>query len=56
VRPPTLKDHAAVGHYATGAGLPVRLWSSIGRADMAAFLVGEAEDPQFVHAFPRIIR
>ena len=56
VRPPALKDHAAVGRFTTGVGLPIRLWSCIGRADLAAFLIDEAEHPQFVHAFPRIVR
>lgn len=56
VRPPTLKDHRAIGHYTTGVSVPIRLWSSIGRADLAAFLVDEAEDSQYVHAFPRIVR
>ena len=56
VRPPALKNNAETGDYTTGVDLPVRLWSSIGRADLAAFLVDEAEEPQFVHAYPRITR
>jgi nucleoside-diphosphate-sugar epimerase len=40
--------------YQIGTELPIRLWSSIGRADLAAFLVHEAETAQFVRAYPRI--
>ena len=54
VRPPALKNNAETGRYTTGVDLPIRLWSSIGRADLAGYLVREAEEPQFVHAFPRI--
>jgi putative NADH-flavin reductase len=54
VRAPKLTDGAATGAYRTGAELPVRLWSSISRADLAAFLVQEAETARFVRAHPRI--
>ncbi|MEU4363521.1 NAD(P)H-binding protein [Promicromonospora sp. NPDC023987] len=56
VRPPSLTDAAAKGAYRVGTALPVRLWSSVGRADLAAFLVREAEAPRFVRARPRIHR
>ncbi|WP_166459441.1 NAD(P)-dependent oxidoreductase [Amycolatopsis pithecellobii] len=56
VRPPKLSDHAAIGKYRAGTDLPIRLWSSIGRADLAAFLLDEAETPQYSHAYPRIVR
>lgn len=56
VRPPKLTDSVEIEHYVTGVDLPIRLWSSIGRADLAGFLVREAEDPRFEHAFPRIAR
>ncbi|WP_067687056.1 NAD(P)-dependent oxidoreductase [Actinoplanes awajinensis] len=56
VRPPKLSDHAAIGTYTAGAGLPIRLWSAIGRADLAAFLLDEAESPRYEHAYPRITR
>ena len=56
VRPPKLSDHEAIGKYTVGTGLPVRVWSSIGRADLAAFLIDEAETPQYAHAYPRIAR
>jgi putative NADH-flavin reductase len=56
VRPPKLSDHAAIGKYTAGTDLRIRLWSSIGRADLAAFLLDEAETPQYVHAYPRITR
>ena len=56
VRPPKLSDHDATGKYTAGTGLPIRLWSSIGRADLAAFLIDEAETPRYAHAYPRITR
>jgi uncharacterized protein YbjT (DUF2867 family) len=56
VRPPKLSDHDAIGKYTVGTGLPIRVWSSIGRADLAAFLVDEAETPQYENAYPRITR
>jgi putative NADH-flavin reductase len=56
VRPPLLKDSPATGRYEVGDDLPIRLWHSIGRADLAGFLVREAESPQFVRGYPRIHR
>ncbi|HUQ56267.1 NAD(P)-dependent oxidoreductase [Lentzea sp.] len=56
VRPPKLSDHDAIGKYRTGTDLRIRLWSSIGRADLAAFLLDEAETPRYLHAHPRITR
>ncbi|OLF16502.1 NAD(P)-dependent oxidoreductase [Actinophytocola xanthii] len=56
VRPPKLSGHKAIGKYRAGTDLPIRLWSSVGRADLAAFLVDEAESPRYVHAHPRITR
>jgi putative NADH-flavin reductase len=56
VRPPKLSDHDPTGKYATGADLPIRVWSSIGRADLAAFLIDEAETPRYERGYPRIAR
>ena len=56
VRPPALKNAPARGHYRTGVDLPIRLWSSISRSDLADFLVREVEAPAYVHAFPRIVQ
>ena len=56
VRPPKLSDHDEIGKYRAGADLRIRLWSSIGRADLAAFLLDEAETPRYAHAYPRITR
>ncbi len=56
VRPPLLTNRPEIRHYVTGVDLPIRLWSSAGRIDLAAFLVGEAEDPQFERGYPRIAR
>ncbi|MGW5723680.1 NAD(P)-dependent oxidoreductase [Amycolatopsis sp. NPDC003865] len=55
-RPPKLSDHGETGKYKVGTDLRIRLWSSIGRADLAAFLVDEAETPKYTHACPRITR
>jgi putative NADH-flavin reductase len=56
VRPPKLTDARATGGYVTGDLLPIRLWHSVGRADLADFLVREAEDDEFVRRYPRIHR
>jgi len=56
VRPPKLSGHQAIGKYTAGTDLPIHLWSTIGRADLAAFLVDEAETPHFAHSYPRITR
>lgn len=56
VRPPMLKDTPATGKYQVGEELPIHLWHTIGRADLAAFLVREAEESQFVRRYPRIHR
>ncbi|MFG1641227.1 NAD(P)-dependent oxidoreductase [Amycolatopsis sp. NPDC049252] len=55
-RPPKLSDRRRIGKYRAGTDLPIRMWSSVGRADLAAFLVGEAETPQYTHACPRVVR
>jgi putative NADH-flavin reductase len=54
VRAPALRNAPATGRYRTGERLPIRLWNSIGRADLADFLLREAEAPAFVHGRPRI--
>ncbi|GAA3454802.1 SDR family oxidoreductase [Dactylosporangium matsuzakiense] len=56
VRPPKLSDGPATGNGRVGTDLPIRVWSSVGRADLAAFLVGEAENSRYVRAYPRITR
>lgn len=56
VRPSALSNKKAVGRYQVAVDLPIRLWSSIGRADLAGFLVHEAEQPRFLRALPRIAR
>lgn len=56
VRPPMLKDTPATGKYQVGDQLRIKLWHSIGRADLADFLVREAENDDFVRRCPRIHR
>ncbi|MGP3533365.1 NAD(P)-dependent oxidoreductase [Microbacterium sp. RD1] len=56
VRPPMLRNGPATARYRTGDELPIRLWHSIGRADLADFLVREAFEGRFVGRYPRIRR
>ncbi|GLY98667.1 NADH-flavin reductase [Actinoplanes sp. NBRC 103695] len=56
VRPPKLSNHPPTGNSRVGTDLPIHVWSSIGRADLAAFLIDEAENPRYVRAYPRITR
>ena len=56
VRPPKLSNRPATGNSRVGTRLPIRVWSSIGRADLAVFLIDEAETPHYVRACPRITR
>jgi putative NADH-flavin reductase len=56
VRPPTLRNTPATGSFEHGEDLQIRVWSSISRADLARFLVREAEDPKYVYKYPRIRR
>lgn len=56
VRPPALRDGPVTGRYRVGTGLRVHLWSSVGRADLADFLVHEADEPRFVREQPRVLR
>jgi putative NADH-flavin reductase len=56
VRPPMLKDTPATGTYVTGDDLPIRLWHAISRADLADFLVLEAEESRYVRRYPRLHR
>jgi uncharacterized protein YbjT (DUF2867 family) len=55
VRPPMLRDTAA-GSFQVGENLPIKLWHSIGREDLAGFLIGEADERRFVRGYPRIHR
>jgi putative NADH-flavin reductase len=56
VRPPMLTNAREAGRYQAGDRLAIRLWHSIGRADLADFLVREAETGEFVRRYPRIHR
>ena len=56
VRPPKLSNHPPTGNSRISTDLPIHVWSSIGRADLAAFLIDEAENPRYVRAYPRITR
>jgi putative NADH-flavin reductase len=56
VRPPMLKDTVATGRVQVGENLPIKLWHSIGREDLAGFLVDEADERRFVRGYPRIHR
>ena len=54
VRAPALSNATASGPARAGEHLPIRLWHSIGRADLAAFLVTEAERGDFVRRIVRV--
>jgi len=54
VRPPALHDSPATGRYRTGPHLRIGLRSRISRADLAGFVLNEAAEGNYVHAFPRI--
>ncbi|MBI4940012.1 MAG: NAD(P)H-binding protein [Actinobacteria bacterium] len=56
VRPPMLRNVPATGAYRVGEDLPIRLWHSIGREDLAGFLVREAAEAKYVRRYPRIHR
>jgi putative NADH-flavin reductase len=56
VRPPMLRDSPATGRYRVGPDLPIRVWDAIGRADLAEFLVDEAENGRFARGYPRLRR
>ena len=56
VRPPMLRDAPATGRYRVGTELPIRVWDSIGRGDLAEFLVDEAETGRFARGYPRLRR
>jgi putative NADH-flavin reductase len=56
VRPPMLRNSRETGTYTTGDRLPIKLWHSIGRADLADLLVREVEDDVFVRRYPRVHR
>ncbi|GAA2655033.1 NAD(P)-dependent oxidoreductase [Paractinoplanes durhamensis] len=56
VRPPKLSNHPATGSARIGTDLPIRVWSSLSRADLAAFLIDEAETPHHARSYPRITR
>jgi len=47
VKPPRLTDGRARGRVVAGIDLQIGLSSSIRRADLAAFLVGECLEPRF---------
>ncbi len=56
VRPPMLTNAPPAGNYTVGEELSIRPWHTIGRADLAAFLIHEAEAGRFVRRYPRIHR
>ena len=54
VRAPALSNARGSGAPRAGERLPIRLWHSIGRADLAGFLVTEAERGDFVRTIVRV--
>jgi putative NADH-flavin reductase len=54
VRPPALNNGPLTGAYRSGTHLKIRLTSKISRADLAHFLLREAEQRAFLGQFPRV--
>jgi putative NADH-flavin reductase len=54
VRPPALTNGRKTETYHASVDIKIRITSRISRADLAAFLLGAAEDGTFVHETPRI--
>ncbi len=55
VRPPKLTDDPATGRYRAGTDLRMKLTSKISRADLAAFIVDQLDDPAYLRKAPAIV-
>ena len=55
IRPPRLTNAAASGRYRVGVDVRMRLTSKVSRGDVAAFAIGQLEDPTFVRTAPAIV-
>lgn len=54
VRPPLLTNGARRGIYRTGFDIPIKLFSSVSRADVAQFMLKQLTDDTYLHQAPTI--
>lgn len=54
VRPPLLTNGPRRGRYRVGMDLPIKLFSSVSRADVAAFMLRQLEDDTYLRQAPTI--
>ena len=54
VRPPLLTNGARKGRYRVGFDIPIKLFSSVSRADVAEFMLKQLSDDTYLHQAPTI--
>jgi putative NADH-flavin reductase len=54
VRPPLLTNGARKGRYRVGSDIPIKLFSSVSRADVAEFMLKQLTDDTYLHQAPTI--
>ena len=54
VRPPLLTNGARRGRYRVGFDIPIKLFSSVSRADVAEFMLKQLTDDTYLHQAPTI--
>jgi putative NADH-flavin reductase len=54
VRPPLLTNGERRGRYRTGFDIPIKLFSSVSRADVAEFMLNQLTDDTYLHQAPTI--
>jgi putative NADH-flavin reductase len=54
VRPPLLTNGARRGRYRVGFDIPIKLFSSVSRADVAEFMLRQLTDDTYLHQAPTI--
>ena len=54
VRPPLLTNGARRSRYHVGLDLPIKLFSSVSRADVAEFMLKQLADDEYLHQAPTI--
>lgn len=54
IRPPLLTNGARKGHYRVGFDIPIKLFSSVSRADVAEFMLKQLTDDTYLHQAPTI--
>ncbi|HKR00357.1 MAG TPA: SDR family oxidoreductase [Pyrinomonadaceae bacterium] len=54
VRPPLLTNGARKGRYRVGFDIPIKLFSSVSRADVAKFMLRQLTEDKYLHQAPTI--